>query len=295
MSVKEKGFNFKLYAIISFVCMAAILALVCVTTFSAKYMAFHPERLAEFYVDTIVQTGDGYNAYKNTIVSKNMKYGDFIRKNYIDPVVNRDGNDYSSDEFKGEKTLSDDGTLSGELTEGMYAIYETLVGRYGWDDYDSIFSEYIETLVAVREDNFGDKFFNDEIFFTAFEANVSAFGKMLTGTDEVYDENSGVKLSDKTEGVYQKLYGEDYRIICEAVSSEEGPTTLYKDTDNSAVLETYGVSADDIEEAKNVLVRVSDKDGNELTEIRVVLVKIGMSWYVDNLNTDTDCLYELYK
>ena len=295
MSVKEKGFNFKLYAVISFVCVAAILALVCVTTFSAKYMAFHPERLAEFYVDTIVQTGDGYNAYKNTIVSKNMKYGDFIRKNYIDPVVNRDGNDYSSDEFKGEKTLSDDGTLSGELTEGMYAIYETLVGRYGWDDYDSIFSEYIETLVAVREDNFGDKFFDDEIFFTAFEANVSAFGKALTGTDEVYDENSGVKLSDKTEGIYQKLYGEDYRIICEAESFSEGSLADYSTAADAEALAGYGIDVSDIEGVATVLVKVSLDGGEELTECEVTLVKIGMSWYVDNLNTDTGCLYSIYE
>ena len=295
MSVKEKGFNFKLYAVISFVCVAAILALVCVTTFSTKYMAFHPERLAEFYVDTIVQTGDGYNAYKNTIVSKNMKYGDFIRKNYIDPVVNRDGKDYSDDSFKGEITLSDDGTLSGELTDGMYAVYETLVGRYGWDDYDSIFSEYIETLVAVREDNFGDKFFNDEIFFTAFEANVSAFGKALTGTDEVYDENSGVKLSDKTEGIYQKLYGEDYRIICEAESFSEGSLADYSTAADAEALAGYGIDVSDIEGVATVLVKVSLDGGEELTECEVTLVKIGMSWYVDNLNTDTGCLYSIYE
>ncbi len=295
MANKEKGFNFRLYAIISFVAVAAILVIVCVTTFGAKYMAFHPERLAEFYVDTIVQTGDGYNAYKNTLVSKNMKYGDFIRKNYIEPIVKRDGNDYSDDSFKGEKTLSDDGTLSGKLIAEMYPVYEELLNTYGWDDYDSIFTKYIERLLTAREEIFGDKFFNDEVFFTAFEANVSSYGKTLTGTDETYDENSGVKLSDKTTGIYAEKYGEGYKLTCEAVSTEDGTPALDKDSDNSAVLETYGVSSEDIEEAKTVLVKVTEKDGNALLEINVALVKIGMSWYVDNLNTDTDMLYSFYK
>ncbi len=295
MSTKEKGFNFKLYAVISFIAVTAILVIICVTVFGAKYMAFHPERLAEFYVDTIVQTGDGYDAYKNTLVSKNMKYGDFIRKNYIDLFVTRDGNDYSDESFKGEKTLSDDGTLSGELIAEMYPVYEELISTYGWDDYNSIFMIYIESLIVTREEIFGDKFFNDEVFFTAFEANVSAYGKSLTGTEEVYDENSGVKLSDKTTGIYTEKFGEDYRLICEAVSMEEGYPAKFENSDFSGIYETYGVSKDDFEEKMTVLVKVSDKDGNALTEIEVSLVKIGMSWYVDNLCTDTRALYSFYK
>ena len=295
MKNKEKNFNVKLYGALAFFAVAAVLVVTCIFTFKAKYIAFHPEELARTYVDNIVQTGDGYNAYKNTLVSKSIKYGDFIRKNYINPMVERDGKDYSSDEFKGEKTLSDDGTLSGELTDGMYAVYETLVGRYGWDDYDSIFTEYIKTLVAMREDNFGDKFFNDEVFFTAFEANVASFGKALTGTDEVYDENSGVKLSDKTEGVYQKLYGEDYRIICEAVSFTEGDVTGYSASADTETFAAYGIDVSDIEAVAKVLIRVSLDGGKELTECEVALVKIGMSWYVDNLSTDTSALYSIYE
>lgn len=295
MSNKEKGFNFKLYAVISFVAVAAILVIVCITTFSSKYIAFHPERLAEFYVDTIVQTGDGYNAYKNTLVSKNMKYGDFIRKNYIDLFVTKDGNDYSDESFKGEKTLNDDGTLNGELIARMYPVFEELINTYGWDDYNSIFMIYIKSLISAREDIFGDQFFNDEVFFTSFEANVSAYGKTLTGTDEVYDENSGVKLSDKTTGIYTEKFGEDYRFVCEAVSTEEGHPSKFENSDFSGIYETYGVSNDDFEEKMTVFVKVSDKDGNALTEIEVALVKIGMSWYVDNLNTDTRVLYSFYK
>ncbi len=291
MANKEKQFNIKLYGILAFVSVAVILVITCTLTFKAKYIAFHPEELAKAYVDTIVQTGDGYNAYKNTLVSKSMKYGDFIRENYINPVITKDGNDYSDDEHKGEKTLNDDGTLTGQLTEGMYAVYETLVGRYGWDDYDSIFTEYIKTLTAMREEVFGDKFFNDEVFFTAFEANVSAFGKALTGTDETFDENTGVKLSEKTEGEYQKLYGEDYKIVCKADEAEFGYADGWLMNADTETLAAYGVEADEISEVATVTVEVSLDGGEKLAECEVTLVKIGMSWYVDNLSTDTSALY----
>lgn len=291
MANKEKNFNTKLYAVIAFFSVAAILALTCVTTFRVKYIAFHPEELARTYVDNIVQTGDGYNAYKNTLVSKSMKYGDFIRENYIKPMVERDGKDYSSDEFKGEKTLNDDGSLAGQLTDGMYAVYETLVGRYGWDDYDSIFTEYIKTLAAMREDAFGDKFLSDEVFFTAFEANVVTFGKALTGTDETFDENTGVKLSEKTQGEYQKLYGEDYKIVCKAVKTENSYVDGWLMNADAAALESYGVEADKISDVATVTVEVSLDGGEKLTECEITLVKIGMSWYVDNLSTDTSALY----
>ena len=295
MANKEKTFNIKLYAVAVFFAVAAVLVLTCVFTFKAKYMAFHPDELARTYVDNIVQTGDGYNAYKNTIVSKNMKYGDFIRENYINPVVTADGKDYSSEEYMGEKTLSDDGTLSGMLINEMLPVYETIIETYGWDDYDSIFSEYIKELVRVRKTIFGDEFFNDEVFFTAFEANVASYGKMLTGTDEVFDENTGVKLSEKTEGVYQKLYGEDYKIICEAAEIEYGYTDGWLMNAEEDLLSTYGVEADKISDVATVVVTVSLDGGEKLAECKVTLVKIGMSWYVDNLTTDTSDLYSFYK
>lgn len=295
MANNEKGFNFKLYGIISFVAVAVILVVVCAATFSAKYMAFHPERLAEFYVDTIVQTGDGYNAYKNTLVSKEMKYGDFIRRNYIDLFVERDGKNYSDESFKGEKTLNDDGTLSGELIERMYPVYKKLIETFGWDDYNSIFLAYLKSLIAEREDIFGDKFFNDEVFFTAFEANVSAYGKTLTGTEELYDENSGVKLSEKTEGKYTEAFGEDYRFICNAVRTEEGYPSQYNENDFSGIYETYGVSDEEFEEVKTVYVEVALGTGEVIAECEVALVKIGMSWYVDNLKTNTRALFMICK
>lgn len=295
MSEKNKVFNVKLYAIFAFVFVALFLVLVTVFTFKAKYAAFHPEELARAYVSSIVSTGDGYNAYKNTLVSKNMKYGDFIREQFINPVIDRDiqenGKSYSDDSFKGEKTLDDDGTLSGKLIAEMFPVYKELIELYGWDNYSAIFTEYIEKLIRVREEIFGDKFFNDEVFFSAFEANVSAYGKYLTGTDEVYDENSGVKLSDKTEGVYQKLYGEDYKIICEASEPEYGYSDGWLMNAQTDILSAYSVEADDISDVASVLVSVRLDSGEELTSCKVTLVKIGMTWYVDNTITNTSSLY----
>ncbi len=289
---EKKGFNIKLYAIIAFFGVAAVLAFVTVSTFASKYNAFHPEKLAISFVRTITETGDGYNAYKNTIVSKSDKYGDFIRENYINPVVNSDadGKGYSDDSYKGEKTLSDDGSLSGELTARMYEVYEELISTYGWDDYDSIFSKYIEKLTVVREEIYGDKFFNDEVFFTAFEANVSQYGASLTGTEDVFDENTGVQLSEKTEGKYQKLYGEDYRFTVTAGEVNSVDVNEYLKNADEELYASYGIDFTDINEAATVTVTVS-ADETALTVAEINLVKIGMSWYVDNTTTDTENLY----
>lgn len=293
MANKEKGFNIKIYAVISFVAVAAVLTVICVLTFNAKYTAFHPESVAEGFVSTIVSGGDGYNAYKNTVLSKNDKYGDFIRKYYIDPVASRDGKNYSDDSFKGEKTIGDDGTLSGELIEKMYPVYEELVKTYGWDDYDSIFSGYIEKLIDIREEIFGDSFFNDEVFFTAFEANVSRYSQLLTGTDEVFDENTGVKLSDESKGIYEELYGADYRFIAVSENVREEDAEEYKKTADTEKLSAYGVELDDIDGVLNVTVKVYESD-SVLTEIDVTLLKIGRSYYVDNTKTDTSALYDFF-
>ncbi len=306
MANKEKSFNTKLYALITFVAIAVFLVLSCVLTFKARYTAFHPDELARTYVDTVVQTGDGYNAYKNTLASKSSKYGDFIRKYYINPAIYRDtdfeigGNTdeftgYNDDTFKGEKTLTDDGTLSGKLTERMFEYYVELIEKHGWDDYDSVYTLYIEKLIDVREEIFEDKYLSDEIFFTCFEANVAEYGETLTGTQDVFDENTGVQLSSKSTGEYQKVYGEDYKFTCVAGEVKSVDVNEYKTTVKTEIFDTYGVSADDISEVQTVEVNVFTQNSEKVASIQVTVVKIGMSWYVDNTATDTAVLYGFYK
>ena len=134
MAKQEKTFNTKLYALVVFLLVAAILAVSTVATFSSKYIAFKPEKVAQAYADTIVQTGDGYNANKYALVSKSEKYGDFIRKFYMYPVIYKDagykpGDDtknlkgLNDDSYKSDKTKNDDGTLTGQVTAAMYPYY----------------------------------------------------------------------------------------------------------------------------------------------------------------------------
>ena len=303
MAKKEKDFNFKLYGILAFFGVAAALVVICTLTFSARYTAFKPEKVAEAYVDTIVQTGDGYNAYKNTLASKSMKYGDFIRKYYINPVVYRDTDykigdstdglkGYNDESYLGEKALSDNGTLMGYLINGMYEHYVDLVQTYGWDDYNSIYSNYMQYLIAVREEIFGDKYLSDELFFTAFEANVKTYGEKLTGTEDVFDENTGVQLSKASEGFYEQCYGEDYRLTARrAAEPVEVKTEEYLAAADKAVYEPYGVSTEDISEVRVFDINVENQNDEVVTACRVTVCKIGKSWYVDHTATDTSSLY----
>jgi hypothetical protein len=306
MANKEKSFNFKAYAIIVFVAILAALFVITTLTFKAKYTGFHPEEVARTYVDTIVQTGDGYNAYKNALPSKNYKYGDFIRVYYMYPVIYRDaegyavGGDlddlkgYNDESFKGEKTLNDDGSLNGKLIAEMYPVYVELVAN-GWDDYNKLYTEYFNVLVEKREAIFGDKYMSDEVMFTALEANVKSYGESLTGTEFKVDENSGVTLSEESTGAYQTVYGEDYKFTTTVKSENEASLDDVKSKLDAKALEAYGVAPEDITEAKNFTVEVKTEDGKTVAEANVTVVKIKDFWYVDNTTADTTSLYNFYK
>ncbi len=305
MANKEKSFNYKAYAISVFVAILALLVIIVTFTFKAKYIGFHPEEVARTYVDTIVQTGDGYNAYKNALPSVNYKYGDFIRVQYMYPVIYRDaegyevGGDldglkgYNDDEFKGDKTLNDDGSLNGKLIDEMYPVFVKLLAN-GWDDYDKIYTEYFNALAEKREAHFGDKYMSDEVMFTALEANVATYGDSLTGTEDVYDENSGVQLSEKSIGKYQTAYGEDYKFATKVKNENDVKLDEVKANLDAKVLETYKVNLDDITDAKNFTVIVEKQDGVQVAKADITVVKIGDFWYVDNTSADTAWLYYFF-
>lgn len=290
MANKEKTFNTKAYAIAVFCVILAALIVITTLTFKAKYTGFYPEEVAKTYVDTIIQSGDGYNAYKNALPSVNFKYGDFIRKYYMNPVIG----EYNDESYMGEKTKNDDGTLQGQVIDTMYPYYVELIAN-GWDDYDTIYTKYLEKLVEVRKEVFGDDYMTDEIMFTALEANVKSYGETLTGTEEVIDENSGVKLSEKSIGAYQNAYGEDYKFTTTAKSSADLDLDAYKATLNTETLALYEITADDIVAAKTVDVEVATDHGTVVATATVTVVQIKDFWYVDNMATDTDALYGFCK
>ncbi len=307
MAKEKKALNTKVYAVVVFFLVAAILATITVVTYKSKYTGFSPEKVAIAFTDTIVSRGDGYNAYKNALMSKNYKYGDFIREHYMYPVIyaengykpgdNRDNLKGLNDEsYMGEKTKSDTGALAGQVIKQMEPYYNELVSNLnGWDDYDTFFKEYFKKLVEVRQQIFGDKYMTDEIMFTALEANVSAYGDILTGTDEVIDEETNIKTEEKTVGVYEKIYGENYRFTYEVVKSEKAKTVgFYKKDCDTVTFGTYKVDRKDISDAQTVTVDVKVNGEKVATQI-VTVVKINSTWYVDNTRTDTTSLYSFYK
>ena len=299
MADKQKEFNYKLYGIIAVAVVSVALAALTFYAYTSRYIALDPEKMAVAYVDTIVQTGDGYNAYKDTLLSKDGKFGDFIRKYYIYPEMYIDNytpdmdskarkelKGYNNEELKNEADLKDDGTLKGKLIETMYPYFEALLEENnGFDNYDSIFSQYVAKVREIRAQVYGDTYFDDEVFFTAFEGNLSAYAESLTGCEDEFDKNTGVQLKEAKEGAYQKKYGEDYKI--EVVSKG------VKDTDIPDLSE-YKTDAEAVE-AKTVTVDVNVNGKPVVENLEITVVRIGHSWYVANKSCDTSALYDFYK
>ncbi|MGN1123115.1 MAG: hypothetical protein ACI4RR_02130 [Eubacterium sp.] len=320
--MNKKEFKPGLYAVFAGVIVAVLLVVITIFAFTTRYTAFSPEKVAQTYVDTIVQTGDGYNAYKNTLVSKNSKYGDFIRSAYMLPYVN-DGDDVKQAEFVGTGSDEESKALD-EVYSTMYGYYVELLNTYGFDDYNSIYANYFAKLAEVRKDVYNDEYMDYEYMFGAFEANVSAYGSSLTGTDEVIAQDGKTVLQEKTIGKYQEMYGEDYRLTatvkeCTQLSADEAKAYVaeYKERITpvaqmgSAKADEFGLSdtdddtpksnmtdafaaLDNSEAISNVakcVVEVTLDDGTVVATQEVYVVEIGNSWYVDDTNAETSALY----
>ncbi len=305
MAKEKNALNLKLYAVVVFFIIAGLLATITVTTYKNRYNGFSAEKTALAFIQSIVETGDGYNAYKNAVVSKNYKYGDFIREYYIYPIIysesgykpgdSRDGlKGFNDDSFKGEKTLNDNGSLAGEVIDSMYPYYKSLIKELnGWDNYDAFFTKYFTKLCEVREKVFGDKYMTDEIMFTALEANVLTYGESLTGTEDEFDSNTGIQTSVKSIGDYETAYGEDYKINYEIIKTNDIENLdEYKASINKEAFETYKVSPEDITAAKKVVIEVTF-NSTCVANQEINLVKINSTWYVDNTNIDTSELYKV--
>jgi hypothetical protein len=291
----KKEFNLKLYSIFAVILVAVIISTLTVYAFTTRYTAFDAEKMAVAFVDTIVQTGDGYSAYKDTLLSKDDKFGDYIRKYYLYPEIYEGytvGADTDSLKGLDDKTLkndadtNDDGTLEGKVIDTMYPYFlELITSNNGFDNYDEIFRSYITELKSVRAEVYGDTYFDDEAFFTAFEANLATYGESLTGTEDVFDSNTGVQTKYKSTGTYQEKYGDDYKITVESLGAEN---TEIPD------MSTYETDVEPTE-AKTVKINVLVNDEIAVDGIEITVVKIGKSWYVANNSCDTSILYNFYK
>ncbi|MBO5433661.1 MAG: hypothetical protein J6A43_06350 [Clostridia bacterium] len=305
MAKDKKSLNTKLYAITVFFLVGALLATITVSTYKSRYTGFSPEKTAVAFVQSIVDTGDGYNSYKNTIMSKNYKYGDYIREYYMYPVIYREcdytpGDDraslkgFNDESYMSDKTKNDNGVLSGKVIDTMYSYYEEFIADlHGWDNYDEFFTRYFDELCKVRKTTFGDDYMTDEIMFTALEANVLTYGKSLTGTEDVFDSNTGLQTSVKSIGAYEKAFGENCKITYEAIDTKDiEDLDSYKTSMNSSALETYKISVDDIKAAKEITVEVN-VNGESVAKQKVSVVLIKSTWYVDNTSLDTKLLYSI--
>lgn len=101
----KKEFKAGLYGVVAAVLVAVVLVGLTVFAFTSRYNAFSPEKVAQSYADTIVQTGDGYNALKVSLVSKEQKFGNFVTNAYMTPYIN-DGKDVKQNEIIGTGSLT---------------------------------------------------------------------------------------------------------------------------------------------------------------------------------------------
>jgi len=226
----EKKFRAGLYAVISGIIIAIVLSGITFYAYTTRYTAFKPEKVAQFYVDTVVQTGDGYNAYKNTLISKNAKYGDFIRAAYMKPFVNEktdDGKDVPQAEFVGTGSKEEQEAID-KVYNTMYDYYCTLVNEVGWDDYETFFMSYFGKLKEVRKEVYGDEFMDTEYMFGALEANVATYGESLTGTEEMIASDGKTVLKEESVGKYQEMFGNEQEVEVEKVVDGKKQTVKEK-------------------------------------------------------------------
>ena len=209
----KKGFNAGVYAIAASIVLAVVLVVLTIFTVATKYTAFSPEKLAQAYVDGIVQTGDGYNAYKTTLVSKNMKYGEFIKAAYMSPYVNEDA---EQADFVGTGSTKEQESIDS-VYNTMYAYYCELLKTYGYDDYDAVFDNYFKKLVEVRHNVYGDDYMSEDYMFGAFEANVQTYANSLTGTQRVFANDDKTIITEESIGAYQIMFGDMQEVEVEAL------------------------------------------------------------------------------
>lgn len=320
---EKKGFKAGAYSVIATVLIGVVLVLLTIFAFTTRYTAFSPEKVATSFTDTIVQTGDGYNAYKNTLVSKGDKYGDFIRKAYMAPFVN-DGENVKQADFVGTGT-EEEATAIDTVYNTMYDYFVQLINTYGFDNYDAVFSNYFQKLAEVRNTVYGDDYMDTEFMFGAFETNVTTYGESLAGVEEQKAADGKTVLRKASKGVYQNQFGDNYKFTAKVTDTKElsedevkeyvaaykeriAPLAAsgeakadkfgLKDTDKKNTPKSTMIDAfakldcsEEIGAVDVCTVDVTLEDGSKVASIQVYVVQIGNSWYVDETNTDTSALY----
>lgn len=310
----KKEFKAGLYGVVAGVLIAAILVGMTIFAFTSRYNGFSSEKIAQSYADTIVQTGDGYNALKISLVSKNQKFGNFVIDGYMAPYINEDG--IKNEEIG--KGSEKEAQMLDEVYNTMYDYFLGQMATVGLENYDVFYSNYFAKLKEVREAVIGDNYMDTEFMFSVFESNVNKYGEFLTGTEEKLAADGKTVLQEATTGVYQEKFGADYKLtttVTETKSLSADELEAYKDgykirisnqilvgkvkaegldTDKKEAMESAFDKldvTDDINAVDVCTVEVTDQNGNAVATAEINVVKIGNSWYVDNTNSSTASLY----
>lgn len=178
----KKEFKAGLYGVVATVLVAVVLVGLTVFAFTSRYNAFSPEKVAQSYADTIVQTGDGYNALKVSLVSKEQKFGNFVTNAYMTPYIN-DGKDVKQNEIIGTGS-DEEAQMLDTVYNTMYDYYEELMETVGLQNYDEFYSLYFAKLKEVRAAVLQDDYMDTDFMFSVFESNVQTYANKLTGTKE---------------------------------------------------------------------------------------------------------------
>ncbi len=305
MEKKRKNKKMKI-VLVAFFLMSAIFLSICGINYKNNAEVLDPEKVALTFTETIVNRGDGYTAYNYTLLCKNYKYEDYVRENYIYPIIYAEShyqagmdinnlNGLNNESYMGEKTKTDNGTLANEITDRMFPYYIQLMTElHGWDKYNIFYIKYFAKLLEVREEVFGDSYMTEEIMFSVLRANVTTYANKLTGTEEVTDENGNVQ-SQKTIGLYETKYGENCVFTCTVTETEDITLEEYNEHIDEATFKTYKISTKDITEVKAITINIQANDKTVVEAWKLLVVKADGKWYVDNTNTNTTTLYNFYK
>lgn len=252
MSEKKKGFRAGLYAVTVGIVLAVVLSLMAVYQFVSTYTAYSPEKVAQSYVDTIVQKGDGYNAYKNTLLSQNkdLKYGDFLRRAYLIAFVNEkdeNGKDIPQADFVGTGSAEEQQAID-KVYNTMYDYLVELIDTVGFDNYDELLTKYFQKLVEVRHEVYGDEFMNYDYMFSAFESNVASYGDYLTGTERKIASDNKTILQEETVGKYQEMFGTEQQVESENIV--DGKKQTVTETKKIYHFTTVVTSCEELSEAE---------------------------------------------
>lgn len=319
---EKKGFRPGLYGVIAGIIVAAILVVLTIFAFTTRYTAFSPEKVAQSYTDSVVQTGDGYNSQKVTLIAKNQKHGNFIINAYMKPYIN-DGDDVKKADFVGKGTKEEQDAID-KVYSTMYDEYVNLINSYGYDNYNAIYSTYFAKLAETRKAVYGDEYMDTEYMFGAFESNVNTYAEDMAGADVQYAADGKTVVKEAKNGKYTELFGKDYKLTCEVAETTElnsndvkayvegyktrigafidfakaqadilGLEDKEDDTRKSDFIDAYEKldCAEDISAVDLCVVEVKDQNDKVVATQELYIVKIGKSWYVDNTNCDTTALY----